>query len=58
MEIYFDHEKLKVYQKAIDFINWSEIIFKKIEHKISKVDQLINNKNIIHKFILLFIILI
>jgi four helix bundle protein len=39
MEIYFDHEKLKVYQKAIDFINWSEIIFHKVKYKIAVVDQ-------------------
>ena len=39
MEIYFDHEKLKVCQKAIDFINWSECIFQKTKYKISVVDQ-------------------
>lgn len=39
MEIYFDHEKLKVYQKAIDFIKWSECIFKNVNHKFSVVDQ-------------------
>ncbi|MCL6099858.1 MAG: four helix bundle protein [Bacteroidota bacterium] len=39
MEIYFDHEKLKVYQKAIDFIKWSECIFKNVNRNISVVDQ-------------------
>ena len=39
MEIYFDHEKLKVYQKAIEFVKWSENVYKKVSTKIAVVDQ-------------------
>lgn len=39
MEIYFDHEKLKVYQKAIEFVKWSENVYKKVSLKISVLDQ-------------------
>ena len=40
MEIYFDHEKLKVYQKALEFVKWSENILSSIKTKIAVVDQL------------------
>ena len=39
MEIFFDHEKLKVYQKAIEFVKWSENVNKKVSTKIAVVDQ-------------------
>ena len=38
-EIYFDHEKLKIYQKTLEFINWSGIIYKEIKFKFSVIDQ-------------------
>ena len=31
MKIYFDHEKLTVYQKALAFARWSEAILERIE---------------------------
>ena len=36
---YFDHEKLKVYQKALDFIDWSKDILLKSNYKSSLKDQ-------------------
>ncbi len=30
MKIYFDHEKLQAYQKALDFAAWSEIILERV----------------------------
>ena len=37
---YFDHEKLKVYQKALDFVEWSGSILKNIEGNSVIRDQL------------------
>jgi four helix bundle protein len=37
---FFDHEKLKVYQKAIEFVNWSTILQDKIKLKDPIIDQL------------------
>jgi four helix bundle protein len=39
MEVYFDHEKLKVYQKAIEFVKWSDEILSKIKTKNTVADQ-------------------
>lgn len=38
--IYFDHEKLKVYQASLEFINWLETIFPKIDKNLSLRNQL------------------
>ncbi|MDF1612705.1 four helix bundle protein [Stygiobacter electus] len=38
-EIYFDHEKLNVYQKAIEFIEWLENIINRNAKK-SILDQI------------------
>lgn len=32
-QIYFDHEKLKVYQKAIEFIEWIQPILSKLDYR-------------------------
>jgi four helix bundle protein len=40
MELYFDHEKLKVYQKALEFVKWSGNILSNIKTKIAVLDQL------------------
>ena len=39
-EIYFDHDKLKVYQKAIEFVAWVNRIIKGIKIRTSTIDQL------------------
>jgi four helix bundle protein len=39
MEPYFDHEKLKVYQKALEFVKWSGSILSGIKTKIAVADQ-------------------
>lgn len=39
-EIYFDHEKLKVYQRAIEFSGWVADILREIQIKNSIIDQL------------------
>ncbi len=39
VEYVFDHEKLKVYQKSIEFVEWSERIIKRIKIKGAIVDQ-------------------
>jgi four helix bundle protein len=39
-EIYFDHEKLKVYQKTLEYIRWSGIIYKDLKIKFAVIDQL------------------
>ena len=33
MEFYFDHEKLKVYQLAIEFVTWSETLLEECQGK-------------------------
>lgn len=33
MELYFDHEKLKVYQLAIEFVTWSETLLEECTGK-------------------------
>ena len=33
MEFYFDHEKLKVYQLAIEFVTWSETLLEECQAK-------------------------
>lgn len=40
MEPYFDHEKLRVYQEALAFIEWLETILKKIPKKLAVWGQL------------------
>jgi len=40
MEAYFDHEKLKVYQQAIEFIKWCNPILKKLPRKLAVWNQL------------------
>ena len=40
MEIYFDHEKLKVYQQSIQFIAWADDLLCGIQRKASLKDQL------------------
>lgn len=39
-EVYFDHEKLKVYQRAIEFSGWVADIIREIQIKNSINDQL------------------
>lgn len=39
-EVYFDHEKLKVYQRAIEFSGWVADIIREIQIKNSIIDQL------------------
>ena len=31
MEPYFDHEKLRVYQESLKFVEWNEQILKKLQ---------------------------
>ncbi len=31
MEVYFDHEKLKVYQLAVEFVAWCEVVLQECE---------------------------
>lgn len=40
MKIYFDHEKLKVYQEAISFVAWCDFILETLAIKGSVRDQL------------------
>ena len=40
MIIYFDHEKLKVYQSALVFVTWSEQFMRRISVNISAKDHL------------------
>ena len=40
MEPYFDHEKLRVYQEAIKFVQWYDTILKKIPKKLAVWEQL------------------
>ena len=37
--IYFDHEKLKVYQRAMDFVIWQEPVLKKLPAGTTIKDQ-------------------
>ncbi|MCX6170061.1 MAG: four helix bundle protein [Ignavibacteriales bacterium] len=37
---FFDHEKLRVYQRAIEFVKWTDSLLKKIEIRSSTKDQL------------------
>ncbi len=38
--IYFDHEKLNVYQASLEFTNWLESIFPKVDKNLSVRNQL------------------
>ena len=38
-EFFFDHEKLKVYQKALGFVKWGHEVLKSIGKKNSTTDQ-------------------
>ncbi|MCL4550947.1 MAG: four helix bundle protein [Bacteroidetes bacterium] len=38
-EVYFDHEKLKVYQKAIEFVVWVHKVLRDIKTKNPTIDQ-------------------
>ena len=40
MEPYFDHEKLRVYQESLKFVEWNEQILKKLPKKLSVWSQL------------------
>ena len=40
MESYFDHEKLRVYQESLKFVEWNEQILKKLPKKLSVWSQL------------------
>ena len=40
MPIYFDHEKLRVYQAAIEFVVWADELLQVIERKAAVKDQL------------------
>lgn len=40
--IMFDHEKLHVYQKSLDFIEWSDRLLAKIRTKIKVLEHLDN----------------
>lgn len=37
---FFDHEKLRVYQRAVEFVGWVDLLLKKIEVRTSTKDQL------------------
>jgi four helix bundle protein len=39
-EVYFDHEKLNVYKRSIEFIKWTELILIKRNNKLAVFDQL------------------
>jgi len=39
-QIYFDHEKLKVYQKALEFIEWIQPILLKLDYRSDIRNQL------------------
>lgn len=36
----FDHEKLRVYQQAIAFVGWCEVVFQQAPKKLAVYDQL------------------
>jgi len=38
--IYFDHEKLIVYQKAIQFVSWADDLLQEVQRKAAVKDQL------------------
>ena len=40
MEIFFDHEKLDAYQRALDFAEWSEAVLKRVPKGIAVHGQL------------------
>jgi four helix bundle protein len=40
MEIYFDHEKLRVYQESIEFVSWTQDVLDGVPKRIAVVDQL------------------
>jgi four helix bundle protein len=40
VKYYFDHEKLNVYKRSIDFIKWTNKLIRKINSKNSTIDQL------------------
>lgn len=37
---YFDHEKLIVYQKSLEFLKWLNVVLSKVEKRYSVYDQL------------------
>ena len=37
---YFDHEKLLVYQKAVEFVKWADNLIRKIKEKASVKNHL------------------
>jgi four helix bundle protein len=39
-EIYFDHEKLKVYQKSLEYLEWITLVLDNIKPKLSITDQI------------------
>ncbi len=39
-QYYFDHEKLRVYKRAIEFVEWGDSLVKKINVKVSTIDHL------------------
>ena len=39
MEFYFDHEKLKVYQLAIEFVTWSETLLEECQGKAASAQR-------------------
>ncbi|MFZ1292153.1 MAG: four helix bundle protein [Melioribacteraceae bacterium] len=38
--IYFDHEKLIVYQKSLEFLKWLNVVLSKVEKRYAVYDQL------------------
>jgi len=38
--VYFDHEKLHVYQKAIQFVSWTEDLLQEVQRKAAVRDQI------------------
>jgi four helix bundle protein len=39
-EVYFDHEKLKVYQKSLEYVEWIFDILDKLKSRSSIIDQI------------------
>lgn len=39
-EVYFDHEKLKVYQKSLEYVEWILAILDKLKSRSSIIDQI------------------
>ena len=39
-QFYFDHEKLSVYQRSVEFVKYVNVVNKKIKLKISILEQL------------------